>query len=120
MYSSSPNHLIYLILHLVVSAISLLFTAHLVRGFQVKGFGSAVIAALAIGVANAVLWPILFFMTLPLSVLTLGLFTFVVNGAVLKICAILIPGFSIQGWGAAIFGAIVLSLVSTAMHYFLV
>ena len=108
------------VLHWVVSAIALILTAYLVRGFKVKSFGAALIAALVIGLANALLWPLLIFLTLPLNVLTFGLFTFVVNGMVLKISAALLPGFAINGWLAAIFGSIILSLVSAGLHYWLI
>ncbi len=80
----------------------------------------ACFAAIAIGFANAILWPILFVLTLPINILTLGLFTFVVNGAVLKICAAVLPGFRINTWGAAILGSIVLSLVSVFFHFILI
>jgi putative membrane protein len=108
------------LLHWVVSAIALLATAYMVRGFKISSFGSALIAAVAIGIANVVIWPVLILLTLPLNILTLGLFTFVVNGAVLKICAALLPGFKIETWFAAIVGAIVLSIVGTILHYLLV
>ena len=112
--------LIYSLLHWVVSALALMFTAYIVRGFEVKSFVAALLAAVVIGFANAVIWPFLIFLTLPINVLTLGLFTFVVNGMVLKICAWFLPGFEIKSWFAAIIGAIILSLVSTGMHYVLV
>ena len=107
------------IIHLVVSALSLMLTAYLVPGFKVAGFTSALITAVVIGIANVVIWPILIFLTLPLNILTLGLFTFVVNGALLKICAAVLPGFEIKSWGAAIFGAVVLAVVSMGLHYLL-
>jgi putative membrane protein len=59
-------------------------------------------------------------LTLPINILTLGLFTFVVNSAVLKICAYFLTGFEINGWWPAILGAIVVSLLSSALHFFLV
>ncbi len=108
------------LLHWIVSAVSLMLTAYLVQGFRVKGFGSALIAAVVIGLANIFVWPALIFLTLPLNILTLGLFTFVVNGIVLKLCAALLPGFVIETWAAAIFGAIVLTVISSGMHYLLV
>lgn len=97
-----------------------MLTAYLVRGFEVKSFVSALITAVVIGLANVWLWPLLIFLTLPINLLTFGLFTFVVNGMVLKICAVLLPGFQIKTWTAAIFGAIVLSIVATGLHYFLI
>lgn len=115
-----PTGFFYTLLHWAVSALSLMVTAYLVRGFKVKSFGSALAAAFVIGIANVLIWPILIFLTLPLNVLTLGLFTFVVNGMVLRICAVVLPGFAVESWGAAIFGAIILSLTGTLLHYLLV
>ena len=112
--------MLYSLLHWFVSALALLATAYLVSGFKISGFPSALVAAAVIGLANLIIWPILIFLTLPLNIITLGLFTFVVNGMVLKICAVFIPGFKIESWSAAIFGAIVLSLVGTALHYLLI
>jgi putative membrane protein len=109
-----------LLLHWFVSALALLATAYLVKGFEVKGFGSALLAAVVIGLANATLWWLLIILTLPINVLTLGLFTFVVNGAVLKICAAFLPGFDIKSWMAAIFGSIILTVISTILHYWLI
>jgi putative membrane protein len=115
-----PDTLVYSLLHWAVSAGALLLTAYLVRGFKVKSFTSALLAAVVIGLANTVIWPILFFLTLPINVLTLGLFTFFVNGAVLRICAAVLPGFEIDSWMAAIFGSVILSVIGTGLHYFLV
>ena len=106
-------------LHWCTSAIAVMVTAYLVRGFKIESFFSALWASLFIGFANVVIWPILIFLTLPLNILTLGLFTFVVNGIVLKICAALLPGFQIETWGAAIFGSIILAFSGTVLHYFL-
>lgn len=115
------NHsLLYYLIHWAVSAIALLVTAKIMKGWTVKGFGSAMIAAAVIGVADAVIWPILIVLTLPINILTLGLFTFVVNGAVLKICAAVLDGFDIDGWLSAIFGALILTIVSTVFHYVIV
>lgn len=113
------HSLIGTLVHWVVSAAALLFTSKIIPGFRVASFGSALWAAVVIGVANILIWPVLIFLTLPINILTLGLFTFVVNGAVLMICAALIKGFEIKGWLSAIFGAIVLSLVGTVLHYWI-
>ena len=108
------------VIHWIVSAFAVMLTAYLVRGFKIKSFWSALGAAVVIGLANTIIWPILIFLTLPINILTLGLFTFVVNGMVLKICAWFMPGFEINSWSAAIFGALILSIVGTGLHYFLV
>jgi putative membrane protein len=120
MNSAGNPGLFYSLLHWVVSAIAVMLTAYLVRGFKVRSFWTALGAAVVIGLANTIIWPILIFLTLPINVLTLGLFTFVVNGMVLKICAWFMPGFEIKSWTAAIFGAIILSIFGTGLHYLLV
>src|SRR5262245_35611078 len=108
------------ILHWFVSGLAVLLTSKIIPGFRVSGFLAALVASMVIALANYFLWPILMILTLPLNIITLGLFTFVVNGAVLKICAALLPGFVIDSWLAAIFGSIVLSLMSMALHYVLI
>ena len=110
----------HFILQWIVSGLAVLITSKIIRGFEISGFITACLAALAIGLANAILWPVLFFLTLPINVLTLGLFTFVLNGIVLEICAALMPGFKIDSWWSAIFGSIVLSVVSMLLHYILI
>lgn len=108
------------VIHWAVSAVSVLITSKVISGFRVQGFVAALVAAVIIGIANAFIWPVLIVITLPINILTLGLFTFVVNGAVLKICAALLPGFEIDSWGAAILGSLVLSVVGTLLHYIVV
>ncbi len=98
----------------------MLLTSKMIRGIEVNGFFSALLAAIVIGLANAVLWPLLIFLTLPINILTLGLFTFVVNGAILKFSALWIPGFKVQTWLSAIVGALVLALISAVLHAVLI
>jgi putative membrane protein len=112
--------MIYTLLHWMVSAVALMLTAYLVRGFKVASFPAALFTAVIIGFANILIRPLLLFLTFPLNILTLGLFTFVVDGIVLKLCAALLPGFRIESWSAAIFGAFVLALVGTGLHYVLI
>jgi putative membrane protein len=106
--------------HWLVSGLAVLLTSKMIRGFEISGFFAAIFAALMIGLANAILWPVLFVLSLPINILTLGLFTFVINGAILKICAIFIPGFKVQTWFAAIIGALVLALVGGLLHAILI
>lgn len=105
-----------LLLQWVLSACAFMATAYFVPGFKVSGFGAALIASVVVGLANMCVRPILVLLTLPLSILTLGLFLFVVNGIVIKICAALVKGFAVDTWGAAIIGAIVLTLFSWLFH----
>lgn len=113
---SSPNFL----LHWLVAGLAVLLTSRLIRGFEISGIVSALVAALVIGFLNALLWPLLFVLTLPINLLTLGLFTFVLNGIILKVSAALLPGFKVEGWFSAIFGAVVLSVISLILHSILV
>lgn len=108
------------IIHFLVSGAAVFLTAKIVPGIRVQGFGSAVLAALAIGFANATIRWVLVFLTLPLTIITLGLFLFVVNAMVLRICAAFIRGFEISGWLSAIFGGIILGLISDCLHYFFI
>ena len=107
-----------MIVHWLVTAVVLLITAYIVPGFRVKSFWSALIAALVIGFVSYFLRPILLFLTLPLNFLTLGLFTFVVDAVILKICAALLSGLEIRGWLAAILAAVVMALLNAVMHAF--
>ena len=81
-------------------------------GVTVSSWSALAVAALVLGVVNAIVRPILVILTLPITVLTLGLFYLVVNGLAFALAAALVPGFQIAGWGAAILGALVTSVVS--------
>ena len=110
----------FIIWYFIVSAIAIILTSKIISNFRISGFLSAFIAAVFIAFANNYVWPVLIFLTLPINIITLGLFTFVVNGAILKLCAAFLPGFEIRGWLAAIFGAIVLSIINMILHFFFV
>lgn len=96
----------------LLSALSLMIVAHVVRGFDITGFGAALIAALVIGLVNATIGLVLKIVTFPLTLLSLGVLWFVINALMLKLASAVVPGFSIQGFVPAFFGAIVLSLVN--------
>ena len=95
------------LVRLAISAFGLWVASKIVPGMTFDGAGSLVVAAFLLGLVNAVVRPILILLTLPLTILTLGLFLLVVNGITLMIVAWLLPGFSLSGLGAAILGAIV-------------
>ena len=99
----------------LLSALSLLIVAHVIRGFEVVSFGTALIAALVIGLANATIGAVLKIVTFPITLLTLGIFWIVINALMLKLAAALVAGFIIEGFLPAFFGAIVLSLVNMAL-----
>jgi putative membrane protein len=98
-----------------LTSIAFLITSYLVPGFKVVTLGTALWAAALVGILNVVLRPILILLTLPINIITLGLFTFVVNAMVLKLAASLIKGFEISNWTSAIIGAIILTLVHWAL-----
>ena len=104
-----------LIVAWVLNALALLLVSYLVPGFRVRSFGTALLAALIVGLVNIVLGPILTLLTLPITVLTLGLFLFVINAALLKIAAAIVPDFTIDGWGPALLAAIVLALLNVIL-----
>ncbi len=104
-----------LLLHWFISAASLLIVAYLFPGIEVRGFGTALLAPVVIGLINATIGFILKIFTLPLTILTLGLFWLVINALMLQLAAALVPGFFIAGFWSAFFGAIVLSIVSTVL-----
>lgn len=96
----------------VISAIALLLVAYLLPGIEVDGFGTALIVALVLGFVNAFVRPVLVLLTLPITVITLGLFILVINALMFWFVASFIEGFAVSGFGSAFLGALVLSLLS--------
>jgi putative membrane protein len=100
------------LVHWLVVALGLAAAAYLVPGVAVASGTALAVGALVLGFVNAVVRPLLTLLTLPLTILTLGLFYFVVNAAAFALAAALVPGFSVASFGAALLGALVVSLVS--------
>ncbi len=101
-----------LLFRLVITALGLWAAATIVPGMAIAGIGSLIVAALLLGLVNAIIRPVILILTLPLTLLTLGLFIFVVNGISLALVAWLMPGFTLSGLWAAILGSIVVGLTS--------
>lgn len=103
------------------TALALLITAHIVPGFAVKGFITALFAVAVIGLVNALVRPILSILSFPITLLTFGLFTFVINALTLWLASVITPGsdFRIDGFIPAFLGSIVLSIVSSFINYLL-
>lgn len=101
-----------MIIRWLVNALSLLVTAALVPGVVLRGVIPSLVAAAVLGIVNALIRPILLLFSLPLNLVTLGLFTLVINALMLWLTSALVPGFIIRGFWAAFFGSIVLSVVS--------
>ena len=104
-----------LIVHWLLSALALVIVAHVVPGFYITGLGAALIAAVVIGLINATIGVFLKVITFPLTVLTLGIFWFVINALMIELATHLVSGFKVRSFGAAFVGAIVLALVNVVL-----
>lgn len=100
-----------LVLRWLLNAAALYLTTRIVPGIMVDGTGALLLAALVIGLLNAVLKPILVVLTLPITILSLGLFYLVLNGILFALASVLTPGFAVAGFGAAFVGALVMSVL---------
>jgi putative membrane protein len=109
--------MIRLLLNWFLSALSLLIVTRIVPGFVVTGFGPALLAVIVIGLVNGTLGLFLKLITFPLTILTLGIFWFVINALMLMAASALVPGFKVQGFSPAFLGAIVLSIVNLIMQW---
>lgn len=102
--------------HWVLSALCLLLVAHFVPGFFVRGLGTALIAAVVIGLVNGTLGLLLKIVTFPLTVITFGIFWLLINALMLKLAALVVPGFEVQGLWPAFFGGLILSLLNVTVR----
>lgn len=103
------------IARLIINALALMLIAYLVPGVSIIHFGYAVLAAFVLGLVNALIRPIMLLLTLPINILTLGLFTLVVNALMFWLAASLTVGFAVTGFGAAFWGGLIFSAVSWVM-----
>lgn len=106
-----------MLLHWIVTALAVWITSRVVPGFYVDSAAAALIAAVVIGLVNATLGLFLKIITLPLTILTLGLFWLVINAVMLELASAFVPGFHVRGFSAAFWGAIVLSLVNMLLKW---
>ena len=107
-----------LLLRWLILTLAIMTAAYLFPGIHVSGFGSALFAALVLGILDAFFRPILFILTLPINVLSLGLFTFVINAVLLLMTSGVIGGLVVDGFGSALFGSLIISLVSLLLSSF--
>ena len=105
-----------LLIHWLLSAITLLVIDHFLHGFEVRGLEPALIAALVIGLLNATLGLVLKIITFPITIITLGLFLLVINAAMILLASHLVTGFHVRGWIPALWGAVALALVGIVVH----
>ena len=107
-----------LLVRWLLLTISIIVTSYLVNGIYVTSFFAAFFAAAVLGILNALFRPLLIVITLPINILTLGLFTFVINAVLLKMVSGVVPGFYVHGFWSAIFGSLIISLVSWLLSSF--
>ena len=104
------------LVHLILTAALLLLVSNLVSGVHVQGWDSALVGAMVLGFVNAVVRPLMVLLTLPFTILTFGLFLLVVNALMLWLVAALVPGTHLQGFGSALLGSLVLTLLNLAVE----
>ncbi len=109
-----------MLIHWLLSALSIWIVSRLVPGFSLSGPMAALIAAVVIGFVNATVGLFLKIITFPLTLLTLGLFWLVINAAMIELASAIVPGFHVHTFGAAFWGAIVLSLVNMVLKWLVV
>ncbi len=105
-----------IILRIVIGALALLGVAYLIPGVDVESFYAALIAAIILGVLNFFVRPVLLILTLPITIVTLGLFTFVINGALFWFAASFIDGFSVSSFWAALIGSILVTVATSVAN----
>ena len=107
-----------LIRWLILTA-AIIVASYLLEGIHISGFLSAFFAAAILGILNALFRPVLLILTLPINILTLGLFTFIINALMLKMASGVIPGFEVHGFWTAVFGSLIISVVSWLLNSFI-
>jgi putative membrane protein len=108
-----------LALRWVLNAFALWLVSVIVPGIHADGVFATLVAALVLGILNALVRPFFLLLTLPINLLTLGLFTFVINGLMLELTGSIVRGFTVEGFGSALIGALVLGLVSFLLNVFI-
>ena len=104
------------ILYLIVNTLAVFVTAYILPGIRIETVFTAFIIAIILGVINTFLKPILILLTLPLSILTLGLFVFIINGLLVLLASAIIPGFFVKNFWWAILFSLVVTLISSFLH----
>ena len=98
---------------------AIILTSYLLDGIRIGGFLSAFLAAAMLGILNAFFRPMALLLTLPINILTLGFFTFIINALMLKMASAVIPGFDVHGFWSAIFGSLMISVISWLLNSFI-
>lgn len=101
-----------MIMQLVINALAFYVTAYIVPGFTISGWQTLLVMSIVWGILTLIIRPILLLLTLPITIITLGLFTFVINAGLLLLTSNIVPGFRIDGFGTALLAAVVLAIVN--------
>ena len=107
------------VIRILLNAVALVLTAGLFESIYLEGFFSALLAVMILAFVNAFIRPIFLLLTLPLTVMTLGLFTLVINAALFKLTSVLVPGFHVGGFWSALGGAVIYSILILLINIFL-
>lgn len=105
-----------ILINWLVTTAAILISAYLLPGVSVRSLGAALVTALVLGLINAIIRPILLILTLPLTIVTLGLFIFVLNALLVLLTSAIVPGFRVHGFGWALIFSLVFSIVSFILH----
>jgi len=111
--------MIGILIRWLVLTVAILLASYLLSGIEIRGFISAFFAAAVLGILNALFRPLLIILTLPINILTLGLFTFIINAIMFKMVTVIVPGFEVHGFWTAIFGALIVSVISGLLNAFI-
>jgi putative membrane protein len=111
-----PEADVRILLSILLNALAIYVAAYLLDGIVLNGLAAALIAGLALGIVNTLVKPLLILLTLPLTIITLGLFIFVVNALCLMLTAALVPGFEISGFWSGLAGALIVSIVGWVLN----
>lgn len=108
-----------IVIRTLISMLGLFLASKLITGVSIVGTGTFVLAAVLLGLVNAIVRPIALLLTLPLTIVTLGLFLFVLNAAMFGLVAVLLDNFAVAGFWSAVFGAIIVSVTSTVASWYI-
>lgn len=107
----------YLLFRWIINAIALVVVANVIPGFGIETFYNALIAALILGLVNALVRPLFFILTLPVTIITLGLFTFVINALMIWLASTIVEGFVVEGFAPALLASLLLWAISLATNW---
>jgi len=108
-----------LVIRMLIAMLGLFLASRLLPGVSIEGTGTFILAAILLGVVNAIVRPIAFILTLPLTIVTLGLFLFILNAAMFGLVAAFLDNFAIAGFWSALFGAVIVSITSTISSWYI-